>query len=83
MSKKSVMMGFQTRSGRGGSSALVRGDAETGKSSAALSQDDPSHTLGRNVANSAAAVKPVPLDPDAFMDYLLEEDAVIMEHLAK
>ncbi|UWU20153.1 hypothetical protein N2601_12690 [Rhizobium sp. CB3060] len=30
-----------------------------------------------------ADAKPVPLDPDAFMDYLLEEDAVIMEHLAK
>ncbi|MDM9644581.1 hypothetical protein [Rhizobium sp. S163] len=77
------MMGFQTRSGRGGSSALVRGDAETGKSSAAASQGGPSSALGRDVAKSATAIKPVPLDPDAFMDYLLEEDAVIMEHLAK
>ncbi|MBB3963339.1 hypothetical protein [Rhizobium metallidurans] len=36
-----------------------------------------------DAAKCTVEIKPVPLDLDAFMDYLLEEDAVIIEHLAK
>ncbi len=38
---------------------------------------------GNDAVRSTLATKPVPLEPNAFMDYLLEEDAVILEHLAK
>ncbi|MDM9629648.1 hypothetical protein QTL95_27570 [Rhizobium sp. S152] len=83
MSKKNVRMGSQTRPVRDGAYVSVDRDGETGKFTAAGSGSDPLRALGDNVAKSAVATKPVPLDPDAFMDYLLEEDAVIMEHLAK
>lgn len=83
MSKKSVKVGSQTRSTRDGSYVLVGRDAKAGTSSAVVSQNNALPQRGRDVAKSATAIKPVPLDPDAFMDYLLEEDAVIMEHLAK
>lgn len=83
MSKKSVKVGSQTRSARDGSYVLVGRDAKAGTSSTVVSQNNALPKRGRDVAKSATAIKPVPLDPDAFMDYLLEEDAVIMEHLAK
>lgn len=83
MSKKSTIAGFQTRPVRRGSSALVGRDARTGRFGTAASRTDVSSASGGNVVKPKAVIKPVPLDPDAFMDYLLEEDAVIMEHLAK
>jgi hypothetical protein len=83
MSKKSVKVGSQPRSARDGSYALVGRDAKAGTASVVLGQNNALPNRGRDVAKPKAVIKPVPLDPDAFMDYLLDEDAVIMEHLAK
>lgn len=83
MSKKSTIAGLQTRPARAGASVLVGGDARTGRVGSAASRADVSSVSGGDAAKSTVEIKPVPFDPDAFMDYLLEEDAVIMEHLAK
>jgi len=78
MSKKPFLLGLQTRKTRGSYVAVYK-DAKTGQF--VTRELDP--VSGGAKPKPKVEVKPVPLDPDAFMDYLLEEDAVIMEHLAK